>query len=92
MELFDTIDYYELESIGLGKLFYNEVAKAIERIIYYPEVWAKEHKEIRKCLIRKFPYKVLYSIEKDFILVLAIAHQHRKPFYWIDDPDTKLKS
>jgi len=31
----------------------------------------------------KFPYKLLYSVEKDHVLVIAIAHQHRKPDYWI---------
>ena len=35
-------------------------------------------------LITKFPYKIIYSIEEDYILILAVAHQHQKPDYWID--------
>jgi len=34
--------------------------------------------------MHKFPYKILYSVERDHLLVIAIAHQHRRPDYWID--------
>jgi hypothetical protein len=46
--------------------------------------WSVERGEIRKCLLHKFPYKLLYSIEADHILILAVAHQHREPEYWTD--------
>ena len=54
-----------------------------KRISENPEAWSVEHGEVRKCILHKFPYKLLYSIEKDFIFIIAIAHQHRKPDYWI---------
>ncbi len=37
-----------------------------------------------KVIFNEFPYKILYSIEKDHIYIIAVAHQHRKPNYWID--------
>ncbi|MFT5114733.1 MAG: hypothetical protein ACI8P9_004073 [Parasphingorhabdus sp.] len=67
-ELDDAADFYETEFDGLGKRFMFEVKAAVLRI--------------RKCLLHKFPYKLLYSIELDHILILAVAHQHRKPGYW----------
>ena len=83
-ELNDAYHFYELEFEGLGTRFKAEVKKAVLRISDYPEAWSFERGEIRKCLLHKFPYKLLYSIENDHIFVIAVAHQHRRPDYWID--------
>lgn len=83
-ELRDAEHYYELEYEGLGRRFRQEVKKAATRIAAYPKAWSVERGEIRKCLLHKFPYKLLYSIEQDHIFVIAVAHQHRKPDYWIE--------
>lgn len=83
-ELDDAVAYFEHEYAGLGRAFRNEVRKAVLRIIAYPEAWSTERGEIRKCLLHTFPYKILYSLEKDHIVIIALAHQHRKPDYWID--------
>ncbi len=84
-ELIDAIAYYEMEVPGLGETFKDEVASATMRISHFPQAWSIERGDVRKCIMHKFPYKVLYSIEEDHILIIAIAHQHRKPDYWIDD-------
>jgi len=34
--------------------------------------------------IEKFPYKLLYSVESNHIFIIAVAHQHRRPDYWIE--------
>ena len=77
-------EFYELEQSGLGARFENEIRQALLRIQHYPKVWSTERKEIRRCFIHKFPYKIIYSIQKEIIIVLAFAHSHRKPDYWID--------
>jgi hypothetical protein len=38
----------------------------------------------RRCLIPNFPYSIIFSIEPDFILVVAVAHAKQKPGYWHD--------
>jgi len=83
-EMEDSILYYEREFPGLGKRFKEEVRKATKRIAEYPTAWSKERGEVRRYLLHKFPYKLLYSIEPDHILILAVAHQHRRPDYWIE--------
>ncbi|SFC45180.1 ParE toxin of type II toxin-antitoxin system, parDE [Marinospirillum celere] len=83
-ESVDAEAFYELELSGLGKVFRAELKSAIQRIADYPEAWSCERGEIRKCLLHKFPFKVLYSIETDHLLIVALAHQHRNPDYWID--------
>jgi hypothetical protein len=88
-ELEDAVSFYELEFEGLGKRFKSEVRSSINRILHYPNAWPTERREIRKCLLSKFPYKILYSIESDHIFIVALAHQHRKPDYWIERMEKK---
>ncbi len=83
-ELEDAAEYYNQEYPGLGDRFKMEVRKAAERISDYPTWWSVEKGDIRKYLLHKFPYKLLYSIENDHIFIIAVAHQHRRPDYWID--------
>ena len=88
VELDDATHYYEIEFEGLGRGFRKEVRRAAKRISEYPKTWSVEQGEVRKCLLHKFPYKLLYSIEKDHIFILAVAHLHRKPDYWIERTKT----
>ena len=73
-ELDDATNFYEMEFEGLGKRFLTEVKKAVVRISEYPKAWSVERGEVRKCLLHRFPYKLLYSIERDHIHVMAVAH------------------
>lgn len=86
-ELDDAIDYLELEYEGLGRRFKVEIEAAVQRILRFPWAWSVERGTVRKCLVHTFPYKILYSIEVDHIFVIAVAHQHRRPYYWIDRLD-----
>lgn len=83
LELEDAIAFYETELAGLGFRFKEEIKSSILRIKEHPEAWSIERDEIRKALLHRFPYKILYAIEKEKIIILAIAHQHRKPHYWV---------
>lgn len=82
-EFISAKEFYELEQSGLGARFENEIKQALLRIRQYPTAWSYERKEIRRCFIHCFPYKILYSIQKEVIVILAFAHLHRKPDYWI---------
>lgn len=85
-ELDDAASYLEQEFEGLGIRFKSEVKSAVKRISLFPDAWSVERGDVRRCLLHKFPYKVLYSIESDHIFIIAVAHQHRKPDYWIHRP------
>ncbi len=88
LELEDATHFYELEFKGLGQRFKKEIKKTAIRISEYPKAWSVERGEVRRCILHKFPYKLLYSIEKDHIFIIAVAHLHRKPDYWIDREQT----
>ena len=80
-EFLEAQSFYELEIQGLGKEFKNEIIKTVKRISIFPDAYPLLQYGIRKCVVRKFPYNLYYSVESDFILILSVAHQHRKPFY-----------
>jgi len=84
LELDDATEYYEVELPGLGVRFRDEVKRGIRRIREYPDAWAKEKFDVRRYVLHKFPYKILYSIEDNYVYIIAIAHGHRRPNYWID--------
>ncbi len=86
-ELLHAVNYYEDIHSGLGLEFSVEVHDTIERILSYPEAWAKVSEEIRRCQVNRFPYGVLYSVEEDEIYVLAIMNLNKEPGYWKDRKD-----
>jgi plasmid stabilization system protein ParE len=77
-------EFYEAEQPGLGTQFEEQIKHSLLRIQQYPEAWPPERKEIRRYIVHKFPYKILYSVQRDNIIVLAFAHLHRQPGYWVE--------
>lgn len=84
IELEDKVRYFDEQQAGLGYEFAKEVAGTITRILRYPKAWAKLSKRTRRCRTKRFPYGGIYQIRADKILIVAIAHLKRKPFYWRD--------
>ncbi|OIP40587.1 plasmid stabilization protein [Candidatus Desantisbacteria bacterium CG2_30_40_21] len=83
-ELENAIEFYGLVYSGLGQRFKEEIKKSVKRIVEHPTAWSLERGEVRKYLVHRFPYKILYSIEKEYIYIIAVGHQHQKPNYWVD--------
>lgn len=81
-EYLATVAYYEERQAGLGARFTIEIEKTIQRIVEAPSRWRKFEGDVRRCLAHTFPYGVLYSIEADHLLVLAVMHHSRGPGYW----------
>ncbi|MBN1362236.1 MAG: type II toxin-antitoxin system RelE/ParE family toxin [Sedimentisphaerales bacterium] len=83
-ELDDAVEYYHRERPGLGHELLWEVFFAIDRIKQFPQAWQIFYEDARRRLIRRFPYGIVYICASDLILILAVAHLHREPDYWID--------
>ncbi len=81
-ELNEAIDYYEDIEPGLGYDFALEVYSTISRLVDFPKAWGILEGDVRRSLLRRFPYGVLYSEENDEIFIVAVMHLHRKPGYW----------
>jgi plasmid stabilization system protein ParE len=74
--------YYDEQLPGLGARLREEVRSALRRIRTWPLSCPIERGEVRRLILTRFPYKLLYSVESDHLYMLAVAHQHRKPNYW----------
>jgi plasmid stabilization system protein ParE len=84
IELDNAIRWYGGQAPGLGDAFLIEVLAAIERIAHFPEAWHPLTEGIRRCRLSRFPYGLIYTVDNSDILVLAVAHLHRRPDYWRD--------
>lgn len=80
----DAARYYAGKRRGIGVKFAEEIETAISRIVANPVQFRVKEDEVRCCLTRRFPYAVLYTIETDGILIVAIMHGSREPGYWKD--------
>lgn len=81
-EFVEAFKYYENRQIGLGDKFTNEIYKTIERILRYPHAWTRLDPVFYRCLTRRFPYGVIYSIEAGVVRITALMNLYRKPDYW----------
>jgi toxin ParE1/3/4 len=80
--------YYERQVPGLGARFRSEVRSALPRIRAWPLSCPSERGDIRRLTMSRFPYKLLYSVEADHIYIIAVAHHHREPTYWVGRTDS----
>ncbi len=78
----ETTLYYAERDPGLALRFVEAVEDTIRRILESPERWRVLDEDVRRCLTRVFPYGVLYTIEPDFIFIVAVMHCSREPGYW----------
>ena len=84
LELDEAISYYNAQKPGLGDAFLLEAVAAIERIRKFPDAWHPLGPSLRRCRLRRFPYGLIYASNANEILIVAIAHAHRRPDYWRD--------
>jgi plasmid stabilization system protein ParE len=68
--------------LGLGGSFSVEVEATIRRILESPEQHRLIEDGVRTCRTRTFPYAIVYAIETDSVLILAVMHLKHKPGYW----------
>lgn len=82
LELDEAVQWYEAQSPGLGERFLVEAVHAFGLIRQFPVAWHPLSANTRRCRLKRFPYGVIYAIENNNILVIALAHLHREPGYW----------
>ena len=83
-ELDDAFHWYDSQGDGLGYRFLEEINSTLSRVIMNPEIYVEIKPGIRRALVKFFPYGIIFAVDKDDIMILSVAHLHRRPFYWID--------
>jgi toxin ParE1/3/4 len=81
-ELAAAAQFYESRLTGLGETFLVDIGRCFDRVHNSPQSGAPCYGRFRRLLVRRFPYSVVYEILPDMVLILAVAHQRRKPGYW----------
>jgi toxin ParE1/3/4 len=79
--------WYEGQRDGLGNEFLDELARGLETIETSPHAFTRlgsprSAREVRRFVLQRFPFKIIYEVRANEVLVLAVAHARRRPYYW----------
>lgn len=81
-EMIDSARYYERQVPGLGKDFLIGVDAAFDEIAGHPDRWRILDEDVRRYLMPRFPFGILYQVRAEHVQVIAVAHLSRHPDYW----------
>jgi toxin ParE2 len=81
-ELDEAVAWYAAQAPALDRRFIDEMSMARKRIVERPHAWHPLGEGVRRYRLGQFPYGLIYVVEADEVVVLAVAHLHRKPDYW----------
>lgn len=82
LEFRDAGRYYEGIRSGLGEDFRLCVLDAVSRIQQFPLASPRFRGITRRCGVKRYPYGLIYLVENDEAIVIAVAHSRRQPNYW----------
>lgn len=79
--------WYEERQTGLGQQFLDALTHALEIIERQPQAFSRistsdANREVRRCVLQRFPYLIFYEVRVEEVLVIAVAHARRRPNYW----------
>jgi toxin ParE1/3/4 len=75
------LHYLEV-SPRIAAAFVGQIEAGIAQIRARPATWRVVKTDVRRYLVRQFPFGIYYTVEKDEIVIWAIMHLHRQPGYW----------
>ena len=75
-------DWYEAEANGLGRRFRQAVDVVVERVSTNPRQFPVVLRNVRRALLRRFPYSLFFILENETVLVIACFHASRDPMQW----------
>lgn len=83
-EVDDAVFWYQKHSEDESLNFLAELNRAFLLISTHPQVAPQIRPGIHSLSLRRFPYSLIYGLDNNLIVVIAVAHQRRKPQYWVD--------
>jgi plasmid stabilization system protein ParE len=81
-ELDETYSWYETQQIGLGDDFLEQVEAALDRICKMSESYPAVYRDVRRSIVRRFPYTIYYRIVSSRVIITAVFHGRRDPKTW----------
>ena len=83
-EMADAAQFYDAHVRGLGDAFLDTINRAVQDIQQHPLRWLVIARGVRRRLVGRFPYGVLYREAATEIVIVAVMHLHRWPDYWLE--------
>jgi plasmid stabilization system protein ParE len=77
-----SFDWYAVRSTVAAERFSVAVETALSRVAGNPDQFAEIDARHRECIVRRFPFRIVFRVEASRIVVVAIAHAKRRPGYW----------
>ena len=89
IEVAESWRWYEERRALVADEFLEELARVLRRIEDSPEQFPREETnrssyDVRRCRLSRFPFRVIYQLRQVEVVVLAVAHNRRRPGYWRD--------
>lgn len=78
-DIMNHASFYEEKQEGLGARFMNEVEQVAEDISTLPTGYASYYKSTRERATKNFPYKLIYTVEKEIIYIHAVYPSRANP-------------
>jgi len=84
----DSVGFYQSRLPGLGADYIAEFESVMARVCLAPNMYPTiADPAIHRAGLKRFPFHVIYRVMPTQIIVLAVAHQRRRPLYWADRVD-----
>lgn len=89
LEAAEAAIWYDDQRAGLGDDFLTELERALDRVRRRPAEFSRLESyrgphEVRRCLLKRFPYLLIFVSRLEEVVVVAVSHARRRPNYWIE--------
>ena len=81
-EMSEAAVFYDAAFVGLGTDFLEDLQQTINIVRAHPEIGTRVDVNLRRALLHRFPFSIIYAVETDAILIVSIPHHRRHPEYW----------
>ncbi|NBD16114.1 MAG: type II toxin-antitoxin system RelE/ParE family toxin [Cyanobacteria bacterium] len=81
-EVNEAYNWYEKQKLGLGDEFLDSVEQTLNRVSSMPESYQVAYRDVRRAVVKRFPYAVYYRVISSRVVVTAIFHVRRDPKSW----------
>ena len=82
VEVDEAVAYFDTQRDGLGDRFEQDLQNTVAFVTEHPQSGRAIRGRVRKFRLRTFRYNVIYVIDGDEIIIVAVAHHRRRPGYW----------
>ncbi len=83
VEMLEAAEHYDRQNLGVGDEFLDEVQRTVDRIVENPRLAPIVREGIRRRITHKFPFGILYRVDPDEIVIIAVMHLRRRPECWL---------